>query len=51
MFEEHTKYYTLSSTNTDLPDEVKQFLPLPPGIYVLHFYYKGTVTSHKLIVR
>lgn len=51
LFEEHTKYYTLSSTNTDLPDEVKQFLPLPPGIYVLHFYYKGTVTSHKLIVR
>lgn len=51
LLEKHTKYYTLSDHNTNLPDELKHFLPLPSGIYVLHFYYKGTVTSHKLIVK
>ena len=51
LFEEHTKYYTLSASNPNIPAELKRFLPLPPGMYVLHFYYKGTVTSHKLIVR
>ena len=40
-----------SDKNTNLPDELKQMLPLPPGLYVLRFYYNGTVTSHKLIVK
>lgn len=51
IFEKHTKYYTLSGSNPNLPDEVKAFLPLQPGMYVLHFYAKGTVQSHKLLVR
>ena len=51
LLEKHAKYYTLKSENPNLPDEVKAFLPLPAGIYILHFYYKGTVASHKLIVR
>ena len=51
IFETHTKYYTLSNTNSNLPDEVKRFLPLQPGMYILHFYNKGTIKSHKLIVR
>ena len=51
IFETHTKYYTLSNNNAKLPDELKRFLPLQPGIYILHFYNKGVITSHKLIVR
>ena len=51
IFEKHTKYYTLSTSNPNLPDEVKSFLPLQPGLYVLHFYNKGTVHSHKLLIR
>ncbi len=51
IFEKHSKYYTFSTTNPNLPDELKRFMPLPPGLYVLHFYYKGNITSHKLIVR
>ena len=51
IFEKHLKYYTLSTTNPNLPDELKSVLPLPSGIYILHFYNKGKVTSHKLIVR
>ena len=51
IFKNRTKYYTLSDKNTNLPDELKQMLPLPPGLYVLRFYYNGTVTSHKLIVK
>ncbi len=51
IFEKHTKYYTLSTSNPNLPDEVKAFLPLRPGMYVLHFYSKGTVQSHKLLIR
>lgn len=48
---EHRKYYTLSRENTDLPDEIKEFLPLPAGVYVIRFYYNGTVKSYKLIVQ
>ena len=51
IFEKHTKYYTLKDQNDNLPEELKRFLPLQPGLYVLRFYYNGTVTSHKLIVR
>ena len=51
IFEKHTKYYTLSSHNPNLPADLKSLLPLPSGIYVLHFYNKGTITSHKLIVK
>lgn len=51
VFESHTKYYTLSNGNSNLPDELKAFLPLPAGLYVLHFYNKGQIYSHKLIVR
>ena len=51
IFEKHTKYYSLSTSNPNLPDEVKAFLPLQPGMYVLHFYNKGTVYSHKLLIR
>ena len=51
LFEKHTKYYTLSTSNPNLPDEVKAFMPLQPGMYVLHFYTKGTVQSHKLLIR
>ena len=51
IFERHTKYYTLKDQNDNLPEELKRFLPLQPGLYVLRFYYNGTVTSHKLIVR
>ena len=51
IFEKHSKYYTFSTKNPNLPDELKRFMPLPPGLYVLHFYYKGNIISHKLIVR
>lgn len=51
IFESHTKYYSLNNNNPKLPDEVKAFLPLPSGLYILHFYYKGQIVSHKLIVR
>ena len=51
LFEKRTKYYTLKDSNPNLPEELKQMLPLPSGIYVLHFYYKGTISSHKLIIR
>lgn len=51
LTEERTKYYTLSADNPNLPDEVKQLLPLPTGIYVLRFYSDGNVSSHKLIVQ
>jgi len=51
LFEQHAKYYTMSNMNPNLPDEVKHFLPLQPGLYILHFYNKGVVTSHKLIVK
>lgn len=49
--ERHVKYYTLSAENPNLPKEIKQLLPLPSGIYILHFYYKGKVTAHKFIIR
>lgn len=49
--EQHVKYYTLSADNPNLPKEIKQFLPLPSGVYLLHFYYKEGVTTHKFIVR
>lgn len=49
--EEHKKYYTFSSDNPNLPDEIKRFLPLPSGLYVIHFYFNGSVKSHKLIVK
>jgi len=49
--EEHKKYYTFSSDNPKLPDEIKRFLPLPSGLYVIHIYYNGNVKNHKLIVR
>ena len=45
------KYYTIDDSNPYLPDEVKQFLPLPSGVYVLRFYYDGKVQPYKLIVR
>ena len=45
------KYYTLSTSNPNLPNEVKNFLPLQPGLYVLHFYHKGAISSHKLLIR
>ena len=51
IFEKHTKYYSMANNNSNLPDELKQMLPLPTGVYILHFYYKGTITSHKLIVK
>ena len=51
IFEKHTKYYTLSTSNPNLPNEVKNFLPLQPGLYVLHFYHKGAISSHKLLIR
>ena len=47
----HTHYYTVSRESTNLPAEFKQFLPLPAGIYIIHFYYNGMVKAHKLIVR
>lgn len=49
--EAHLKYYTFNRENPDLPDEVKDFLPLPAGMYVIRFYYNGTVKSLKLIVQ
>ena len=51
IFEKHTKYYSLSTSNPNLPNEVKNFLPLQPGMYVLHFYHKGAISSHKLLIR
>ena len=51
ILEEHAKYYTLSPNNPNIPEELKRFLPLPTGIYILHLYYKGIVTSHKLIIK
>jgi hypothetical protein len=49
--ETHTKYHTFSSTDTNLPDELKQLMPLPSGIYILRFYYKNKVLNHKLIIK
>lgn len=46
-----TKYYTVDSTNPNLPEELKQFFPLQAGIYILRFYYNGNIFTHKLIVR
>jgi hypothetical protein len=51
IFEKHTKYYSHSTSNPNLPNEVKKFLPLQPGMYVLHFYHKGAISSHKLLIR
>lgn len=49
--EDHLKYYTLSKDNPDLPEEIKSFLPLPSGVYVIRLYYNGIVKSQKLIVQ
>ena len=49
--EDHHKYYTFSQDNPDLPQEIKDFLPLPAGVYVIHLYYSDVVKSHKLIVQ
>lgn len=49
--EARKKYYTLSDTNPYLPEEIKQFLPLPSGVYIIHIYYNGTVKAYKLIIR
>ena len=51
IFEKHTKYYPLSTSNPNLPESVMNFLPLQPGMYVLHFYHKGAISSHKLLIR
>jgi hypothetical protein len=47
----HTKYHTFSATDANLPDELKQLMPLPSGIYILRFYYKNKVLNHKLIIK
>ena len=49
--EARKKYYTLSDTNPYLPEEIKQFLPLPSGVYIIHIYYNGTIKAYKLIIR
>ena len=49
--ETHTKYHTFSATDANLPDELKQLMPLPSGIYILRFYYKNKVLNHKLIIK
>ena len=49
--EARKKYYTLSDDNPYLPEEIKQFLPLPSGVYIIHIYYNGTVKAYKLIIR
>jgi hypothetical protein len=47
----HKKYYTFTDTNPYLPDEIKNLLPLPSGVYIIRFYYDGEIQSHKFIVR
>ena len=49
--EQRTKYYTLTADNPNLPDELKQMLPLPNGVYILRFFYDGQVHAYKFIVR
>ena len=49
--ENHVKYYTLSDDNPDLPEEIKNFLPLPSGVYVIHIYYNNAVYNLKLIIK
>ena len=51
VVEAHSYYYSLSQSNPNLPKKLKEFLPLPSGMYVIHFYYDGTVKAHKLLVR
>jgi len=49
--ETRTYYYSVAASNENLPEELRQFLPLPSGIYIIRFYYNGIVKAHKLIVR
>lgn len=49
--ETRTYYYSVAESNENLPEELRQFLPLPSGVYIIRFYYNGIVKAHKLIVR
>ena len=45
------KIYTLSLDNPNLPNVLKQFMPLPAGMYIFHLYFKGAVIVKKVIIR
>ena len=49
--ETRTYYYSVAEGNNNLPAQLRQFLPLPSGVYIIRFYYNGIVKAHKLIVR
>ncbi len=51
MMLQKDKTYTLKADNPYLPDEMKQYLPLPAGVYIFHLYYKGEVLHKKVIVK
>ncbi|MCR5050476.1 MAG: hypothetical protein K6A36_05265 [Paludibacteraceae bacterium] len=51
MMQQKDKIYTLTGDNPNLPDEMKQYLPLPAGIYIFHLYYKGEVMHKKVIIK
>ena len=51
MLQQKNKTYTLSSDNPYLPEEIKQYMPLPSGLYIFHLYFKGQVLHKKVIVK
>ena len=51
MLAQKDKIYTLSLDNPNLPNEMKQFMPLPAGMYIFHLYFKGEVIVKKVIIR
>ena len=47
----HTHCYSIAEGNPNLPEELRQFLPLPSGIYIIRFFFNGEIKAYKLIVR
>ena len=51
MMQQKDKVYSISLDNPYLPAELKKYMPLPSGLYILYIYYKGVVIHEKFIVR
>lgn len=51
MMQQKDKTYTIAADNPNLPKEIKQYLPLPPGLYIIHIYFRNTVMRYKVMVR
>ena len=51
MLHQKNKVYEVSLDNPYLPEELREFMPLPSGVYILHVYTKGEVLYMKFVVK